>query len=221
MSNAAISNVHEMKMVLVSKKAIASYIAAAAALAVYIIIYRFNLTEVLTSKEAITSIIATAALAVSIITYIFEKKRFRLSALMQAFRLLNDIQHKEARRVVFGDATNASYEILGLENNKSLDELMRRSLNIVRSDFNEIATLILHDIIDSNLFVEEYWWIILKVWQKVEPKITERRNSVGPSDYMKNFEVLKCRAEKYAMKHYVNDLEKLKQTYTNNTLVDH
>jgi len=169
---------------------------------------------ILVSPQAIaiyvTAAAAAAAVTVSYITHSFEKKKFRLSALMEVFRLLNDIKHKEARKVVYGDATKSSFEILGLENNKTFDALMEISVTIARSDFNEIATLIAHDIVDCNIFVEEYWWIILKVWYKVQPKIMERRRDIGPSDYMKNFEQLKTTAEEYAKRHHTEDLEKIK-----------
>lgn len=128
---------------------------------------------------------------------------------MEVFRLLNDIQHNEARRVVYGDYSNASYEIL--LQNKDFNELMRLSVTIVRTDFNEIATLILHDIVDPNLFVEEYWWIIVKVWYKIENEIMQRRGDRGPSNYMINLENLKNRAEKYAKRYRSKDLEKLKK----------
>ena len=106
-----------------------------------------SLVKILTSEATIiiaiiTTAAAIAAVAVSSITHRFEKKKFRLSALMEVFRLLNDIKHKEARKVVYGDATTASYEILELENNKSFDQLMEMSETIVRSDLNEIAPLL-------------------------------------------------------------------------------
>ena len=175
-----------------------------------------SLIKILTSEATIIiAIIATAAAiaaaAVLAITNSFEKKKFRLSALMEVFRLLNDIKHKEARKVVYGDATTASYKILGLEDNKSFDQLMEMSETIVRSDLNEIATLIEHHIIDRKIFVEEYWWIILKAWYKIEPKIIKRRHNIGPSTYMKNFEQLKAKAEEYAKRHHKGDLEKLQK----------
>jgi hypothetical protein len=171
-----------------------------------------SLITILTSEATIIiAIIAAAAAAatgiVSYISYIFEKKK----ALMEVFRLLNDIKHKEARKVVYGDATPASFEILGLENDRNLDRLMEMSETIVRSDLNEVATMIEHNIIDSKIFVEEYRWVILKVWYKIDPKIIKMRQDIGPSDYVKNFERLKTKAEKYAKKHHKVDLEKLKK----------
>lgn len=175
-----------------------------------------NLTEVLTGKEAIAAYIAIAAVLVSVITFFFERKRFRLSALMESFRLLNDIKHKEARKVVYGEPTNASYEILGL-NERSYEEFRRISATIVRSDFDEMATLIRHNIVQSSVFVEEYWWIILRVWHEVEPEIKLRRDSdTAPHYYMENFEKLKVKAEQYAKKYQNDDFKKFQKWKENN-----
>jgi hypothetical protein len=51
----------------------------------------------------------------------------------------------------------------------------------------------------------------LKVWRKLEPKIREMRDGNGPSDYMKNFKQLKTKAEEYAKRHHMGDLEKLQK----------
>src|SRR5437773_1165946 len=98
----------------------------------------------------IATVVAAAAAAVSLIAYFFERKKFRLTAQMEVYRLLNDIKHREARKVVYEKATIASYEILGLENDKSVDRLMELSETIVGSDLGEIATLIEHNIIDCK-----------------------------------------------------------------------
>ena len=71
---------------------------------------------------------------------------------------------------------------------------MEISQTIVRSDFNEIAILIQHDILEYNIFVQEYWWIILKIWYKVEPKIIERRDgsTIRHSDSMISTQTAAC-----------------------------
>ena len=132
---------------------------------------------------------------------------------MESFRLLNDIKHKEARKVVYGDITNLSYEILGLNyNERNVEKLKIISTTMARTDLNEIATLIRHNIVERTIFLEEYWWIILRVWHEVETKINERRQSnAGPPDYMKNFEELKIKAEKYAKKHQSEGLRRFQK----------
>jgi hypothetical protein len=52
---------------------------------------------------------------------------------------------------------------------------------------------------DESIFVEEYWWIILRCWDNTKDKIIERRKSgTGASGYMHNLEILNDKAENYA-----------------------
>jgi len=105
---------------------------------------------------AVGSIIAIAGIIVSIIIFHYERRRFRLTALMEAFRSLNDIRHKEARKIVYGNyPTRIFYEIMGLGRSIPIEKVMEISATIVRTDFNEIATLIRHEIIEESIFIEE------------------------------------------------------------------
>jgi hypothetical protein len=42
-----------------------------------------------------------------------EKQKVLLTGLAEAFRLLNDVKHREARKVLYGNASPSSYEIVG------------------------------------------------------------------------------------------------------------
>ncbi|HZA42276.1 MAG TPA: hypothetical protein VE504_00740 [Nitrososphaeraceae archaeon] len=60
-----------------------------------------DLTDLLLANIGliITSFTAGAAATVSYVTYRFQRKKFSLTALAEAFRLLNDVKHREARRL--------------------------------------------------------------------------------------------------------------------------
>jgi uncharacterized membrane protein len=53
---------------------------------------------ILTGKEAIAAYIAIAATVVSVITFFFERKRFRATVLIEEMRTLNDIKHREKKQ---------------------------------------------------------------------------------------------------------------------------
>ncbi len=84
----------------------------------------------------------------------------------------------------------------------SPDDLVILSKDLVSSDFNEVATLIYHKLLDKKIFVREYSWIIIRIWKLLERDIRERRKAIGPPDYMKNFEELKELAMKYVLKNH-------------------
>lgn len=73
---------------------------------------------------------------------------------------------------------------------------------MVRSDFNEVATLIYHHLLDKKIFVREYCWMIIRIWRFLEQDILDRRRAIGPPDYMKNFEDLKKIAVEYVCKNH-------------------
>ena len=114
-----------------------------------------DVTVILTSAGAIVTYIATiVGVIVSVITYIYNQKRFRRDSLAEAFRLLNGKEHREARKVVYGESTPSSYEILGIKGpagqlDTASPELMILARNIVRSDFNELGTLVHYDLLDG------------------------------------------------------------------------
>jgi hypothetical protein len=166
-----------------------------------------DIVGILSSKEFIAIYVAAAGVAVSTVTYWYQKKEFRLKSLTEALSRLNDVKHKEARKVVYGNATPTSFEILGFskptpEGGASPNDLMTLSKDMVRSDFNEVATLIYHKLLDKKIFLREYCWIIIRIWRLLEHDILDRRRAIGPSDYMKNFEDLKKMALDYVSKNH-------------------
>lgn len=174
-----------------------------------------TIIAILTGKEAIAAYVAIAGTVVSVITFLFERKRFRAIVLIEEMRTLNDIKHREARKVIYRETTIESFEIFGLTGeDTNVAQLKTISENIVRSDLNEMATLFRHNMVERSLIIEEYWWIILRTWNELEEGIKKRREGSGPHDYMKNLEELKNKAEKYATNKYPDDLKKLKQGKT-------
>lgn len=178
--------------------------------------------SVLTSKEAIAAYIAAAGVAVSVITYIFQRRQLKLNALVEVFKVLNLPSHREARRVSYGKGSDGSYDLLKVkrpdEDGAIVGELERISADIVRGDMNNAATLINHHLMDGSIFLEEYWWIILRCWDNVKDIVFERRKSgTGASGYMHNLQTLNDRAEKYAKEHHSTDYVEYLQKYRTKT----
>jgi hypothetical protein len=170
-----------------------------------------------TSQPAITLIIGAAGVTVSAITYIFQVKQLKLRGLVEVFKELNLRDHREARRVMYGERSDNSYDLFHINRpdaGGTVGELDRVSRDIVRGDMNNAATLIAHRLMDGSIFVKEYWWIILRCWDKVKDEIIERRNSgTGASGYMHNLEELKDKAEAYARKYHSKDYNEYLKKY--------
>ena len=81
---------------------------------------------------------------------------------MQVIQQLNDIKHREARKVLYEDPpSDTSYDILGvsLKNDTKINDSKKIASDIVRSDLNEIATLSRYELIDNSIFIKEFYWI--------------------------------------------------------------
>ena len=170
-----------------------------------------DLIAILSSKEAIAAYIAISGVVVSSITYIFNKKQLKQNQLSELIKNFNQPSHREARKVIYDHSqekqiSNRSFQLLEVDRTKfnefeaeAKDALIEISKNIVRSDLNYAGTLVRYKMIESKMFIDEYWWIILNCWNVLENDIKERRNN-GISNYMRNFEDLKIIAEKFVKK---------------------
>jgi hypothetical protein len=164
---------------------------------------------------AVPLIVAAIGGALSYITYRYQKKRTRHAALADAFRMLNDVKHREARKVLYdiGEGKiprESSYKIIGIDketngrsNQKDLEDICS---HIVRNDFNEIGTLAHYKLLDGKTFITEDFWIILKVWSLLKYDIEDRRKRHS-FNYMRHLEDLQKKACKYAKRHYPKTYE--------------
>jgi hypothetical protein len=172
----------------------------------------------LTSQAFITFIVGAAAVTVSSITYSFQKKQLKLKSLMDVFKVLNLPDHREARKVTYGLKTHASCDILKLtrpEADPKLEgEIEKVSSDMVKGDMNNAATLIYHGLMDKSIFLEEYWWIVLRTWDSVKDTVSQRRTSrTGALSYMRNLRRLNAEAEEYAKEHFNEDFEEYERKY--------
>ena len=165
--------------------------------------------EVFSSKEAIASYIAIAAVAVSAITYRYQRKQYRFSALAEVFKLLNDEKHRVARRVVYnfykgreGCVGSLSLLDLGFPEGTPTNHIIKEYQAIVRNDFNQIGSLIKNKLLPEKAFMDTYWYAILRCWMALEAEIRKERDTRGHPSYMKNFEDLYNRSDRYRCKKY-------------------
>lgn len=156
-----------------------------------------------------TAFIGIGSAVIAYLSYLFQKKRLDADLFIKVSGLFNDPQHRKARDILYYWHHNR--DSLTKDDNKmregfrifdvdSIELLIELCKNMVRSDINEASTLVEHGYLSRNLFIREYYWIILKSWDCLENEIDDRRNGVGPTNYMENFERRKNEAKKYHKK---------------------
>lgn len=94
------------------------------------------------------------------------------------------MRQREARKVLYGNIGISSFEIVGIDRltvngELNLEGLKDACRNIVRSDFNEIGTLIHYGLLEEKIFIEKYYWVILKIWNLLKTEIENRRKEPG------------------------------------------
>lgn len=153
-------------------------------------------------------VVARIVAAVSILIFWYQRKTARHTAVAEAFKMLNDVKHREARKVLYDidekrPPREASYDIIGIDSNKPSNQeaLVEICKDIVKNDFNEIGTLIHYRLLDGKIFINENFWIILKIWSLVHEDIKDRRKRHS-FNYMQRLEELKEKACKYAEKNH-------------------
>src|SRR5918996_803153 len=118
--------------------------------------------NVMTAEVPIFTILSTLSVltvaTVGTITFLFERRKSNLSSLSEVYRILGDIRHRESRKVLFGDWTYSSYEILGfkrpdVDGGASSEDLMSLAKDIVRSDLNHVGTLVKHRLANGTTII--------------------------------------------------------------------
>jgi hypothetical protein len=97
------------------------------------------------------------------------------------------------------------------EGGATTEDLQTLCRNIVRSDFSEIGTLVHYKLLDGKIFTQEYYWVILKVWNLLEAEIMQRRKDVGPPNHMEHIEEMRNRALGYEKDHHKEVYEEFKK----------
>src|SRR5437867_8416722 len=137
----------------------------------------------------IFSLIATTIIAIATISY--RNKQRQINGLLDAFKILNTREHRSSRRKV--------YELyLEYEKNKDI-RIFDDSPEVVdvRADFDIIGTLVKSGNINEKLFLIEYGPLAYRCWKYLKKHIEVERKKRNFDPFMKNFEDLAEKADKF------------------------
>ena len=141
----------------------------------------------------------------SIISFIYNRRRDKLNGLFEVFKILNDNMHREARRVIHtGEVTQATRQILGFDADIDEKEVRRVCRDMVGTDMDQIGTMAQNKLFYENVFLQRYSTSIILEWRELREYIQSQRKARQTRDYMLNFEYLKNAAVKYRRKFYMD-----------------
>ena len=78
---------------------------------------------------------------------------------------------------------------------------LRSAALLVGNTHEELGILVKNGIVDKNLFLDRYCWIITGHWRRLEPRIAYVRASAGNDALLENFEYLTVLSEDFMREH--------------------
>lgn len=176
----------------------------------FFVYYGFSLDQNIT----ISAIAVVVGIGVTIITTRYQSMAQQTTGLIKAFDLLNGPEQRDARRRVckaykphtngikysyddFKNETLPKKNILeGIYDQDPINPL-QKDVERVRADLDQIGSMIKHDLIPKDAFLEAYWNTTIRCWGALEGHIACMRNDIENCHFMTNFEDLKKDVLKY------------------------
>ena len=134
-------------------------------------------------------------LPISAITSYYQRKQQRLNSMIEIFKLLNNEEHRKARRKVYAAYTKGEIA------DKVTDDL-NVDISIVRADFDQVGILVENKFVPKKMLLEAYWNTVLVSWKSLEDHIQRERTRRDYPSYMKYFEGLRKDAYRYWKKYH-------------------
>jgi hypothetical protein len=121
-----------------------------------------------------------------------------MDSLMEVFKILNEDDHRKARRTTYKVFKEYESGILDAFSKKGVEGEIAK----VRADMDQMGTLVHHNLIPRKVFLEAYWNTILVCWKALENNIEQERIRRQYPTYMKYFQELKDQARRYWKKYH-------------------
>jgi hypothetical protein len=113
---------------------------------------------------------------------------------VEAFKLLSDSEHRQARENVYAisNVYNNCHQIKVFS-----EDMNKKYVEMVRADFDQMATLVRYGTIQKNGFLESYGETAYRCWTALKDHIEEERITRNFDYYMENFKWLADEAYRY------------------------
>jgi hypothetical protein len=123
-----------------------------------------------------------------------QKKQLRLSSILEAFKILNSNEHRNARESVY-----CAYHLYHKKNRTDIFERepYRKNAAMVRADMDQMGMLIDEELIDKDTFLKAYWNTVLVCWKALEEDVKRERKVRKYESYMTYFSKLNDLAKEY------------------------
>ena len=117
-------------------------------------------------------------------SFYYQRKHQRLTAILEAFKILNTPEHRKARENVY--KAYEKYE----KGERDIFKAVRQDAAMVRADLDQIGMLVDKRLFPKKMFLKVYWNIVLICWKGLKDDIEQQRKNRDYPSYMYYFEKL-------------------------------
>jgi len=140
----------------------------------------------------ILSLIVAGIIAiVTVVTQRFHQKRHQINGLLDAFRILNTRTHRSSRKKVY-----ELYREYKQNNDLRIFDNIEE-VEDVRADFDVIGLLVKSRNINEEQFLIEFGPLAYRCWNYLQKHIEAERKKRDFKPFMRNFQWLSDKADKY------------------------
>jgi hypothetical protein len=145
----------------------------------------------------ITLSLSFVAIAISLFAYFGQRKQNKFVTLVEVFKLLNSHDERKARKLIYSAYRQKSRNDGIIEASDLPENDLRESIERIRADFDQIGSLNENKLIPEKAFLDSCWDPTIRCWKCLEDDIKNERKERNNNNYMKYFESLYNKAEKY------------------------
>jgi hypothetical protein len=80
-------------------------------------------------------------------------------------------------------------------------EELRQAASLVGNSYEELGILVKQGIVDKDIFLDRYSWVILRYWNVMVKALVDARDATGQSAIWENFEYLAVLSEDWLREH--------------------
>jgi hypothetical protein len=80
-------------------------------------------------------------------------------------------------------------------------EELRQAANLIGNSYEELGILVKQGIVDKDIFLDRYSWVILRYWKLIDKALVDARDATGQPAIWENFEYLAVLSEDWMRQH--------------------
>ena len=172
-----------------------------------------SLESINTLGTLLTACIIAATAIVAIVQLRHLRAGNQISAMLNIGEHLGTPEFMDAQKLIREELTEALNDPLFLEYNDAYDrsdpvpkvppeyDALRKATLVVGNGYEELGILVKNGIVDRDMFLDRYSWVLFRAWNRLMPLAANARIATGQEAAWENFEYLAVLAQDWMRYH--------------------